>query len=297
VKDWPGLEKGVIICEGLKLGEIRHRGKDVDTVRSGFQNVFSVQSKKKHPRIQGWNFGPIDAEGRLIPDNTRCRWLSAGVDPGKIQLWEAPRIPLPPSGRNQATSQDARHGRQASTAEAAEEQVSGPGGLLTAVEGRVNSQDTTSCTGISNEISVLPQHEDGAVADDQPTTSNQPTAQHESAEVDAYDEWSERAQGDYWGFQVRRKKNFLKKVRDAEEILESLSCRSARLKQSTDRDSSQLSDLENQVRILRENIGKQAEESERIRGEEATASKAASDLKTQVRDIDEKLEQYWAEDD
>lgn len=36
---------------------------------------------------------------------------------------------------------------------------------------------------------------------------NEPAVRDESAEKNAFDEWSERAQGDYWGFQVRRKKS------------------------------------------------------------------------------------------
>jgi len=295
VEDWPGLEKAIIISEGEKLREERHRGKSVDTIRSGFQNVFSVQSKKKNPRIQGWNYGPTDAKGKLTPGNTRCRWLLAGVDPGRIQLWEAPRIPLAPS--NQATAQDTRHGIQFFPREAAKEWVSGPVGLPTAIEGRVDMQDSNSCTGIGNGTPALPRHENDEVADDQMASSNRAVGQHESADLGAYDDWSERAQGDYWGVEVRRKKTLLKKTRDAKELVRGLSCRSAQLKESADRDTSQLSDLENQARILRENIEKQAKESETIRGEEAIASKAASDLEKQVREIDKKLEQYWAEDD
>jgi hypothetical protein len=80
--------------EGEKIREIRHPGKSEEIVKSGFQNVFSTQSKKQKPRIQGWNFGQIDAEGRAVSDGTTCRWLLGGVDPKGVQLWEAPSVPL-----------------------------------------------------------------------------------------------------------------------------------------------------------------------------------------------------------
>jgi hypothetical protein len=72
--------------EGENIRKIRHPGKSEEMVKSGFQNVFSTQSKKQKPRIQGWNFGQIDAKGRAVSDSTTCRWLSARVDPKGVQL-------------------------------------------------------------------------------------------------------------------------------------------------------------------------------------------------------------------
>jgi hypothetical protein len=43
---WPGLEKRIIMREGEKMREIRYPGKSEEIVKSGFQNVFSTQSKK-----------------------------------------------------------------------------------------------------------------------------------------------------------------------------------------------------------------------------------------------------------
>jgi hypothetical protein len=72
VERWPGLDKRVIMPEGGKLREKRHIGKSEEVVKSGFQNVFSTKSKKEKPRIQGWNFGYIDAEGRATSDKSTC---------------------------------------------------------------------------------------------------------------------------------------------------------------------------------------------------------------------------------
>jgi hypothetical protein len=109
VERWPGLEKQVIMREGEKLREVRHRGRSEETVKSGFQNVFSTQSKKENPRIQGWNFGQIDAEGRPTSDKSTCRWLLAGVDPKSVRLWEAPSVPLALGIHESTTARDARY--------------------------------------------------------------------------------------------------------------------------------------------------------------------------------------------
>jgi hypothetical protein len=38
-------------------------------------------------------------------------------------------------------------------------------------------------------------------------------------------------------------------------------------------------------------------ETEQVHQKESIVSEAASDLRKQIRDVDEKLDQYWAEDD
>jgi hypothetical protein len=299
--------------EGEKLRELRHGGKSEGIVKSGFQNVFSTQSKKENPRIQGWNFGQIDAEGRAI---STCRWLLAGVDPKSVQLWEAPSVPLASGNHDRATTRDARYDGndvqekpshirhvagtdegEHTSEEPVENETQRIRGLPEGVEYHSNLQGTTSYAHTSDQDSRLPQVESGEVTGDRQSPPQEPVVQDESAEKNAFDEWSERAQGDYWGFQVRRKKNMLSKLRDAEGNLTKLSCRSAQLKESRERDSSQLSDLEDKIQALRERIREQATETEQVHQKESIASEAASDLRKQIHDIDEKLDQYWAEDD
>jgi septal ring factor EnvC (AmiA/AmiB activator) len=89
----------------------------------------------------------------------------------------------------------------------------------------------------------------------------------------------------------------LSKLRNAEGNLTKLSCRSAQLKESKERDTDQLRDLQEKIQALSERIREQATETEQVHQEENKASEAASDLRKQIRDIDEKLDQYWAEDD
>jgi hypothetical protein len=305
--------------EGEKLREMRHRGKSEEMVKSGFQNVFSTQSKKENPRIQGWNFGQIDAEGRATSDKSTCRWLLAGVDPKSVQLWEAPSVLLAHGNSDRATARDARHDnndtidvqensshirRAAGTDEgehASEEPVeNGTRRIRDLPEGvgyHSNLQGTTSYARRSDQDSTLPQIESGEITGDRQTSPKEPVVQDESAEKNAFDEWSERAQGDYWGFQVRRKKNMLSKLRDAEANLTNLSCRSAQLKESQERDTSQLSDLQEKIQALREKIREQATETEQVQQNESIASEAAINLRKQIRDVDEKLDRYWAEDD
>jgi chromosome segregation ATPase len=143
----------------------------------------------------------------------------------------------------------------------------------------------------------LPQIGGGEATRDHQTPSQEPVAQVDDAETNAFDEWSDRAQGDYWGFQVRRKKNMLSKLRNVEGNMTKLSCRSAQLKESKERDTDQLRDLQEKIQALSERIREQATETEQVHQEENMASEAASDLRKQIRDVDEKLAQYWAEDD
>jgi hypothetical protein len=319
VERWPGLEKQVIMREGEKVREIRHRGKNEETVKSGFQNVFSTQSKKENPRIQGWNFGHIDAEGRPTSDKSTCRWLLAGVDPKSVQLWEAPSVPLALGIHESTTARDARcdnnvtndvqeyssHVRHAAGTEEVEHTPEVPQesatqmirGLSEGVGIHSNLQATTSYAHESDQDPRLPQIGGGETTRDHQTPSQEPVAQVDDAETNAFDEWSNRAQGDYWGFQVRRKKNMLSKLRNAEGNLTKLSCRSAQLKESKERDTGQLRDLQEKIQALNERIREQATETEQVHREENMASEAASDLRKQIRDIDEKLDQYWAEDD
>jgi hypothetical protein len=319
VGNWPGLDKQVILREGEKLREMRHRGKSEEIVKSGFQNVFSTQSKKEKPRIQGWNFGQIDAEGRAISDKSTCRWLLAGVDPKSVQLWESPSVPLAHGNSDRATARDARHDnndtidvqensshirRAAGTdggEDASEEPVeNGTRRIRDLPEGvgyHSNLQGVTSYALRSDQDSTLPQIESGEITGDRQTSSKEPVVEDENTEKNAFDAWSERAQGDYWGFQVRRKKNMLSRLRDAEGDLTKLSCRSAQLKESNERDTSQLSDLQDKIQALRERIREQATETEQVHQKESIVSEAASDLRKQIRDVDEKLDQYWAEDD
>ena len=305
--------------EGEKLREIRHRGKSEEIVKSGFQNVFSTQSKKENPRIQGWNFGQIDAEGRPSSGKSTCRWLLAGVDPKSVQLWEAPSVPLALGIHESTTTRDARfdndvandvqedlsHVRHAAGSDEVEYTPEVPKESVTqrirrlseGVENHSNLQATASCAHESDQDPRLPQISRGETTRDHQTPSQEPVAQVDDAENNAFDEWSERAQGDYWGFQVRRKKNMLSKLRNVEGNLTKLSCRSTQLKESKERDTDQLRDLQEKIQALSERIREQATETEQVHQEESIASEAASDLRKQIRDIDEKLDQYWAEDD
>lgn len=305
--------------EGEKLREIRHKGKSEETVKSGFQNVFSTQSKKENPRIQGWNFGQIDAEGRPTSDKSTCRWLLAGVDPKSVRLWEAPSVPLALGIHESTTARDARYDKNVTNdvqedsshirhAAGTEEVEHTPGvpkesvthrirGLSEGVGNHSNLQAMTSYAHESDQDPRLPRTRGSETTSDHQTPSQEPVAQVDDAENNAFDEWSERAQGDYWGFQVRRKKNMLSKLRNAEVNLTKLSCRSAQLKESKERDTGQLRDLQEKIQALSERIREQATETEQVDQEENMASEAASDLRKQIRDIDEKLDQYWAEDD
>jgi hypothetical protein len=316
---WPGLEKRIIMREGEKIREIRHPGKSEEIVKSGFQNVFSTQSKKQKPRIQGWNFGQIDVEGRAVSDSTTCRWLLAGVDPKGVQLWEAPSVPLVHGNPDGASAHDARHDNndtievRDSTSQIRRAVVTDEGGLTSGAleehrtqkscglpEGgayHTNLQGTTSYTDTSNQDTILLQVETAEITRDQQTSPRESAVQDESTEMNAFDEWSERAQGDYWGFQVRRKKNLLSKLRDTEGNLTKLSCQSAQMKECEDTDASQLRDLEDKIRDLRERIHQRAIEIEEVHQQESLVSEAATDLRKQIHDVDDTLDRYWAEDE
>jgi hypothetical protein len=305
--------------EGEKIREIRHPGKSEEITKSGFQNVFSTQSKKQKPRIQGWNFGQIDAEGRAVSDSTTCRWLLAGVDPKGVQLWEAPSVPLVHGNPDGASAHDARqdnndtievqdstsHVRRAvltdggeHTSGALEEnRTQKTCGLPEGGAYHTNLQGTTSCTDISNHDTILPQVETAEITRDRQTSPRESAVQDESTEMNAFDEWSERAQGDYWGFQVRRKKNLLSKLRNTEGNLTKLSCQSAQMEEFEDTDASQLRDLEDKIRDLRERIHQRAIEIKEVHQQESLALEAATDLRKQIRDVDETLDRYWAEDE
>jgi hypothetical protein len=316
---WPGLEKRIIMREGEKMREIRYPGKSEEIVKSGFQNVFSTQSKKQKPRIQGWNFGQIDAEGRAVSDSTTCRWLLAGVDPKGVQLWEAPSVPLVHGNPDGASAHDARHSNN-DTIEVRDstshvrctvrteegEHVSGvleenstekTCGLPEGGACHSDLQGTTSCTDTSNHGTILLQVETAEITGDRETATRESAVRDESMEINAFDEWSERAQGDYWGFQVRRKKNLLSKLRDTEGNLTKLSCQSAQMKELEDTDASQLRDLEDKIRDLREKMHQRAMETKEVHQKESVASEAATDLRKQIRDVDETLDRYWAEDE
>jgi hypothetical protein len=319
VGKWPGLEKQVILREGEKLREIRHPGKSEEIVKSGFQNVFSTQSKKQKPRMQGWNFGQVDAEGRNVSGSITCRWLLAGVDPKSVQLWEAPSVPLVHGNLDGAPAHDVRHDNndtikvrdstshirraveteeEESTSGALEENSTKKScGLPEGGAYHTNLQSTTSCADISNQDTILPQVETAEITRDRQTSPRESMVRDESTEMNAYDEWSERAQGDYWGFQVRRKKTLLSRLRDKEGSLTKLSRQSAQLKEFEDTDKSQLRDLEDKIRDLRERIDQRGVETKAVHQKESIVSEAATDLRKQIHDVDEKLDRYWAEDD
>jgi hypothetical protein len=313
VGKWPGLDKQAIIREGEKLRDSRHLGKKEETVKSGFQNVFSTQSKKEKPRTQGWDFGQIDAEGKAV---STCRWLLAGKDPKSVQLWEAPSVPLASGNHDRATTRDARydsndvqekslHIRHAAGTdegghtpeEPVENETQRIRGLPEGVDYHGNLQGTTSYAHTSDQDSRLPQLESGEITGDRQSPPQEPVVQDESAEKNAFDEWSERAQSNFWGYQVCLKKNILSKLRDTEGNLTKLSCRSAQLKEFKERDEIQLGEIKDRMQALRERMREQATETEQVHQKECIASEAASDLRKQIHDIDEKLDQYWAEDD
>jgi chromosome segregation ATPase len=160
-----------------------------------------------------------------------------------------------------------------------------------------NLQGATSCTDTSNQDTMLPQVETAKTTRDRQTSPRESVVRDENTEINAFDEWSERAQGDYWGFQVRRKKNLLSKLRDTEGSLTKLSCQSAQMKEFEDTDASQLRDLEDKIRELREKMHQRATETKEVHQKESVASEAAIDLRKQIRDVDETLDRYWAEDD
>jgi hypothetical protein len=319
VGEWPGLEKRIILREGEKMREIRHPGKSEEIVKSGFQNVFSTQSKKQKPRIQGWNFGQIDAEGRAVSDSTTCRWLLTGVDPKGIQLWEAPSVPLLHGSPDGASAHNARHDnidtievrnstpriqRAVGTDEGehTSRELEGNStektcGLPEGGAYHDNLQGTTSCTDTSSQDTILPQVDAAEVTGNRQTSPRESVLRDENTEMNAFDKWSERAQGDYWGFQVRRKKNLLSKLRDTEGNITKLSYQSAQMKESEDTDTSQLHDLEDKIRDLRERIYQRAMETKEVHQKESVASEAATDMRKQIRDVDETLDRYWAEDD
>jgi hypothetical protein len=319
VGKWPGLEKRIILREGEKMREIRHPGKSEEIVKSGFQNVFSTQSKKQKPRIQGWNFGQIDAEGRAVSDSTTCRWLLAGVDPNGIQLWEAPSVPLVRGNSDGALANNARHDNNDTvevrdttlhlrravgtdegehTSQTPEEnRTQNSCGLPEGGASHTSLRGTTSCADTSNQDITLPQVETADITRDRQTSPSGSVVRDENTEMNAFDEWSQRAQGDYWGFQVRRKRNLLSKLRDTEGSLTKLSCQSARMKEFEDTDTSQLRDLEDKIRDLREKIYQRAMETKEVHQKESVASEAATDLRKQIRDVDETFDRYWAEDD
>lgn len=316
---WPGLDKWAVMREGEKMREMRYQGKSEEIVKSGFQNIFSTQSKKESPRIQGWNFGLTDAEGRVVSGKTVCRWLLAGVDPKSVQLWEAPSIPLAPENCDRATASDSRHNNNITIKEPESSMYvrqtvgtdeggltfEGPAidgtreipGLTKGVQRPSILQDTAPCGNTHNQELSLQQIDGAESIKDRYVSPREPMVRSESAEKDAYDEWSERAQGDYWGFQVRLKKKTLLKLRGAEESLKQLSCKSSELKISRDRDTVQLIELEKKIQTLRERIRQGETESEWVHQKESVASEAVSDLREQIRDVDEKLHRYWAEDD
>jgi predicted nucleic acid-binding Zn-ribbon protein len=155
----------------------------------------------------------------------------------------------------------------------------------------------TSCADTIDQDMVLPRVETAETTRDRQAFPRESVVQDENTEMNAFDEWSERAQGDYWGFQVRRKKNMLSKLRDTEGILTKLSCQSAQMKESEDTDTSQLRDLENKIRDLRERIYQRATEIKEVHQKESFATEAATDLRKQIRDVDEALGRYWAEED
>jgi hypothetical protein len=207
--------------EGEKMREIRHPGKSEEIVKSGFQNVFSTQSKKQKPRIQGWNFGQIDAEGRAVSDSTTCRWLLARVDPKGIQLWEAPSVPLVHGNLDGASARDARHDNNDTieirdstshirrtvgtdegepTSRALEEnETQNSHDLPEGVAYHTNPQGTTSRADTSDQDMISPQVESAEITRDRQTSLRESVVRDESTEKNAFDEWSERAQRDYWG--------------------------------------------------------------------------------------------------
>lgn len=233
--------------------------------------------------------------------------------------WEAPSVPLAHGNRDRATARDVQHDnndtievqdnsshirRTAGTDEGdhtSEEPVENgtqkTRGPFEGVGYHSNLQGTTSCANTGNQDSTLPQIESGEITGERKTSPEEPVVRDESAEKNADDEWSDRAQGDYWGFQVRRKKNMLSKLRDAEGSLTKLTCQSTQLKESEGMDTSQLSDLEDKIQALRERIRQRVTETEEVLQKESIASEAASDMRKQIRDVDENLDRYWAEDD
>jgi chromosome segregation ATPase len=158
----------------------------------------------------------------------------------------------------------------------------------------IDLQGTTSCTDTSNQDTMLPQVETAEITGYRQPSPRESVVRDENTEINAFDEWSERAQGDYWGFQVRRKKNLLSKLRDTEGSLTKLSCQSAQMKEFEETDASQLRDLEDKIRDLREKIHQRATETKEVQQKECVASEAAIDLRKQIRDVDETLNRYWA---
>jgi hypothetical protein len=69
------------------------------------------------------------------------------------------------------------------------------------------------------------------------------------------------------------------------------------MKESEDTYASQLRDLEEKIRDLREVISQRATETKEVHQQESLALEAATDLRKQICDVDEALDRYWAEDE
>jgi len=252
------------MSEGEKLREAQHPGKSADAVRAGFNNFFSTQSKNsKNPRIQGWDVSGTDAQGRVASVN---RWLPFGVHPKDVQLWETTSVPLTRGNCDQTTTRNAQHN---DTIE-------------------VVPQDTIADT--CNQDNTTSPIAGSAITGDISAPTNEPA-------TTAYDAWSEGAQGNFWGLQVKLKRDNLRELRVVNRRLEELSSRSTQLKESQDKDMTRLKHLEDEVKDLREKISQRAMKTDDIDREVSSTLEVANGLDGKIRDLDEEFAKYFAEED
>jgi uncharacterized coiled-coil protein SlyX len=262
-------------------------GKSEETVKSGLQSAFSSQSKHtKTPKIQGWNVPGIDAQGKPV---STLRWLLAGQNPQNTPLWLAPSERLPNNNCNQGTGCDAR-------VDISDTIVVRNSSEHVEESDRENKEGMASCADICYQDTTSPEIENGAMTGEQ-LTSKEPVVQDEIPGMTAYDEWSAGAQGDYWGFQVRKKKDKLKKLRGVENVLTELSSRLTELRELWKQDTSQLKDLEGKMEALQATMRQRASDIEHIEQDESRESANAIILRKGIDEVDETLEQYYAQDD
>jgi hypothetical protein len=308
---WPGLDKQVIMEEGEKLREERHPGKTAETVKAGFKNVFSTQSKNtKNPRIQGYYFDEANDQGRLVK---MCRYLLVETKPEDVQWWAAPHVEL---SRNQTTARDTQHDndtievqdssqriRRASGSDQrayTAEQSMGDGVQPGGPEGmryQTDLQDTSSYPVTCNQDTTTPQADAGSITGERSTPAKEPAIRDESSGRPTYIGWDENAKIEFWGHKVRQMKAKIGKLRKANELLTELSSQSNHLKESQDQDMIQLRELEDKVKALQGTMRQRETEIEHVDQEKVSTSKKVGVLEEEERDLEEEFKQHYAEED
>jgi len=272
------------MSEGEKLREELHPGKSEEAVKAGFNNFFSTQAKNtKNPKIQGWDVSGINAQG---DDASVNRWLPIGVHPKDVQLWDTTSVPLARGNCDQTTARDQQYNDTIEVRRSSQDAAgSQPEGI------RYRAALQNKIVGTCNQDNTTSPIEGSAIPGDLSASTNEP------AVPTAYDAWSQGVQGNFWGLKVQRKKDSIGELRVAKRRLEALSSRSTQLKESQDEDMTQLKDLEDKAKALRETISQGTEEINRIDREVSSTLEVANGLKRQICDLDDEFARYYAEDD